>query len=398
MKLYRVQNYEEIYFKSLYKPIFYDPVHVIEPNYEQDPAQFVGKIVNLASMDDGLWLFIGENEQLFLHEVSNCLSTTPPALWDEYKNIIRQWYEIGPRTPELHRKLITTAHKIWSFADQQKRSGFAAQRFWESVRSSGVWQALYKKGLSIRTGTVPQIWSAENARENADRYTRGFLQHRISAKEIRAFLDRPSVCDYIENALSWIAALGGILLAKLALFGLAAGCITALIFNPKEWGRKLTHYYEGRHLMVYDEYLWWADLIGRSPQGHYYYHCCAELQAKRLTHKAPYGMKTSYGDVFELTTWPAPIEKIDNWYWLFWPFKITTVFVGLCTRRSDPLLTVCEFFRKNEKPPTEHYLDTFGNLKQRAPKWWTEIEGQGCMRPAKDWCKEYYHHEELIPS
>jgi len=398
MKLFRVKTYEEIYFKSLYKPIFYDPEAEKDKTYEKDPAEFVRPVVELASIEDGLWLFLGENEQLYLAEISKLLASVPKPISDAYLLMMKKWFETGPRTPELHQALINAANQVWKVADQAGKNTYVAQRFWESVRSSGVWQALYDKTWNTMNPQLQAVLGKQFAREAADSMTRAFLEGKVSAKEIRAALDRPSVMDLLSKALAPIAALGGILLAQIALLAIAAGCILALIWNPKEWGRKVTHFYEGRHLMVYDEYLWWADMIGRTPKGHYYYHCCEELSAKRLTHKAWYTAFKRGVDEFELTTWPVPEEKVDNWYWLFWPTKIKAVFVGLCIKRTDPLLTVCENFRKNELPPTEPYLDGEGHLKYRRPSWWKEKEGEGCMRPAKDWCKEYYHYEETIPA
>jgi len=398
MKLYRVQTYKQIYFKSLYKPLFYDPQAEMDKTYEKDPVEFVRPVVEPASIEDGLWLFLGENEQLYLAEISKLLASVPKPISDAYLLLMKKWFETGPRTPELHQAFINAANQVWKVADQAGKNTYVAQRFWESVRSSGVWQALYDKTWNTMNPQLQAVLGKQFAREAADSMTRAFLEGKVSAKEIRAALDRPSVMDLLSKALAPIAALGGILLAQIALLALAAGCILALIWNPKEWGRKVTHFYEGRHLMVYDEYLWWADLIGRTPQGHYYYHCCEELNAKRLTHKAYYPGGPAGRDEFILTTWPVPEEKVDNWYWLFWPTEIDAVFVGLCTKRSDPLLTVCEPFRKNELPPTEPYLDGEGHLKYRRPSWWKEKEGEGCMRPAKDWCKEYYHYEETIPA
>ncbi|MCJ7620656.1 MAG: hypothetical protein MUP64_10620 [Anaerolineae bacterium] len=398
MKLYRVQTYKEIYFKSIYKPLFYDPVAEMNKTYEKDPAQFVGEILDLASMDDGLWLFMGENEQLWLKEVARCAGSATPALWTRWILLQKQWFETGPRSEQLWKDILSCGHEIWNLSEQAGKNALAAQRFWESVRSSPLWQEIYMKGVNKSTGEIPGGWNMQDQMWLADYYVRGFLDGKISAREVRAAMDRPSVMDLISKALAPIAALGGIVLAQIGLLAIAAGCIAVLIWNPKEWGRKVTHYYEGRHLMVYDEYLWWADMVGRTPQGHYYYHCCAELQAKRLTHKAYYPGGPMGRDEFILTTWPVPIEKVDNWYWLFWPTEIDAVFVGLCTKRTDPLLTVCESFRINELPPTEPYLDGSGHLKYRRPKWWKETEGEGCMRPAADWCKEYYHWEEIIPS
>lgn len=398
MKLYRVQTYEEIYFKSLYKPLFYDPIAEKDKTYEKDPAAFVAPIIDLAGFDDGLWLYWGENEQLFLAEVARNLGSAPKIVADRYLLLWRKWYEIGPRTPELHQEIVKAGHEVWKYAQRAAKDAYNAQRFWEQVRSQPIWQGLYDKIWNGMRAPLREALGPQFARDGADYYCRQFLQGKISAAEVRKALDHPTISDYIGKALAWIAALGGIILAQAALLGLAAGCIITLIWNPHEWGRKVTHYYEGRHLMVFDEYLWWADLIGRTPKAHYYYRTCAELHAKILTHEYWLLPPWTTVDTFNLTTWPVPIEQIDEWYWLLWPTKIKAVFVGTCTRRNDRVLTINQSFSKNELPPTEPYLDAQDVLRYRRPKWWTEKEGEGCMRPAKDWCKEYYHWEEIIPS
>lgn len=388
MKLYRVDTYKELYYKSLYKPIFYDPQKDGKAFLETQPKQFVAEVVPPAMIYTAAFFNPMEmiNEGLAAGYMVPGVPDVPE--WITFLYWRKQYYELGRRDSATYKLMVDCAVDLWKATGTPTYDSTTAAKFWQMARSTPTWIQIYNETLAGMNANVREVVGRDIARDTADWYIKQWLKGRVNAQKVNTLKNELEVTELLERTMAWIGELGGAVLAKIALLGIAAGCIICLIWNPDDWGFKTTTYFKARHLMTYDDYLWWADLIGKTPQGHIYYKCCTELDAKILDIRYNHEEIEEAFDEIKLTSWPAPIEFVGFFYWLFWPVQIKATYIGFCTRRTGPLLTVQETYRTNELPPIQYYADWRGNIHSKTPEWWTDEEGKGCMKPAADWCKE----------